>query len=161
MRMLAFAFALPLLVVVALVLPAAAGAQPVKQVEVTNLPEVQDVSIVGGTVELDLRSLAVNLIDDTRIAGFTTETHFVDVSGHSILRTLVTQASVVERITMSVSFSLENTPDAFVQELDTTINQTEHRFEVDVWGPTARIEVRNNSDTDATSPLSLSVYGVR
>ena len=39
MRMLAFAFALPLLVVVALILPAAAEAQQIKQVEVVNLPD--------------------------------------------------------------------------------------------------------------------------
>jgi len=44
MRMLAFAFALPLLFV-ALVLPAAA--QTVKQVEVVNLPEVQSVEVTN------------------------------------------------------------------------------------------------------------------
>ena len=47
MRMLAFAFALPLLVVAALVLPVAAGAQNVKQVEVTN-PSVR-FQLVGFT----------------------------------------------------------------------------------------------------------------
>ena len=47
MRILAFAFALPLLVVAALVLPAAAGAQQVKQVEVTN-PSVR-FQLVGFT----------------------------------------------------------------------------------------------------------------
>lgn len=150
MRMLAFAFALPLLFV-ALALPATVGAQQIKQVEmvnlpevqsveVTNLPEVQDVRIVGGTV-------AVNLFDEEIIVGGTTETRFLDVSGHSILRFLATRSPInnTAATEVFVSFSLENTPDAFVQVLGPlSISATEIKFQVDVWGPTARIEVQTS-----------------
>ena len=130
-------------------------------VEVSNLPAVQDVRIVSGTLELDQRTLAVNVIDEEMIAGFTTETRFVDVSGHSILRFVVTRASVEERMEISVLFSLGNTPDAFVRVLNPgSLSKTVTLLQVDVFGPTARIEVSNRSDS-AASPLSLSVYGVR
>jgi len=109
-------------------------------VEVSNLPAVQDVRIVGGTV-------AVNLFDEEIIVGGTTETRFLDVSGHSILRFLATRSPInnTAATEVFVSFSLENTPDAFVQVLGPlSISATEIKFQVDVWGPTARIEVQTS-----------------
>ena len=80
-----------LAVVAALVLPAVAGAQNVKQVEVTNFPDPQNVVGSVEVTNLPAVPLAVNVFDEEIIAAFTTETRFVDVSGHSILRFLVTR----------------------------------------------------------------------
>ena len=54
MRNLAFAIALPFLLVAALVLPFAVDAQQIKQVEVTNLPAVQDVFVTSPPVRFQL-----------------------------------------------------------------------------------------------------------